>query len=258
MRLADASDYLQLRRLTQNPGEVLRFRRGQRAGDRLLVQRRGAPPLELRGGHADFHMFHRIFLRDEYRLGALGALGDVVDLGGNAGLFAARAAAQARRVISLEPSPELFRRLEANTRDLPNVRAQRVGVAGRAGTVRLYRPAQPGLSGSSSMFEAAEQVSADYDEVPTVTLDELFEAHGIEACDLLKIDIEGMEYETLLAASEATLARIARIHGEYHRAGEDPEKQLQDLMERLAGAGFIVERIPHRRKPTHGMFFASR
>lgn len=258
MRIDDAADYFELRRLAENPWQVLRFRKNRRVGDTLAVQRRDAPPLHLRGGHADFHMFHRIFLRDEYRLDALGRLGDVVDLGGNVGLFAARAAGRARRVVSIEPSPEIFERLTLNVGKLENVVPVCAGVAGSAGTLRLYRPARAGLSGSSSMLAETPNVSAGFDEVPTTTLDALFETYAIRACELLKIDIEGMEYETLLEASEDTLARISRIHGEYHPVGDDPARQIESLMSRLATLGFAIERLPHRRKRNHGMFFAAR
>src|SRR5262245_14629723 len=94
----------------------MRFRKRQREGLELEVRMRQGGPLRLRGGRADFHMFHRIFLRDEYRLRALLAapLECVVDLGANVGLFSARVAPLARRVIAYEPFPESFARLRAN------------------------------------------------------------------------------------------------------------------------------------------------
>lgn len=258
MRLDDLGDYFRLRRIASNPWEVLRFRKERSQEASLAVRRRDGPPLHLRGGHADFHFFHRIFLRDEYRLDALGSLGDVVDLGANVGLFAARAAAVARRVVSFEPSPAIFEQLALNVGKLENVSAVCAGVAGRVGTLRLYRPASAGTSGSSSMFKDADYVSDDFDEVPVTTLDAIFEEHAIRACDLLKIDIEGMEYETLLEASEDTLARVRRIHGEYHELCDAPARRIESLMRRLATLGFSIERLPHRRKPNRGLFFAAR
>ena len=75
MRPADLTDYLQLRHLVENPWEVLRFRKTQTPGQTLEVHLLGAPPLFVRGGTSDFHMFHRIFLRDEYRTRPAGLRG---------------------------------------------------------------------------------------------------------------------------------------------------------------------------------------
>ena len=165
---------------------------------------------------------------------------------------------RARRVVSLEPSPATFERLSLNVGKLENVVPVCAGVAGDAGTLRLYRPVRSGPSGSSSMFPDADLVSDVFDEVPVTTLDAIFEEHAIRECDLVKIDIEGMEYPTLLSASEETLARVRRIHGEYHELGDAPARQIESLMRRLATLGFSIERVPHRRKPNRGLFFASR
>ena len=262
MRLEDISDYFKLRSLVANPWEVLRFRRGQRPGQTLTVQMQGEPPLFLNGGQADYHMFHRIFLRDEYRLAGRdpGAWECVVDLGANVGLFSACAARVARRVVALEPSPQLFGQLARNVEARKEVEALQLAVAARPGSVRLYRPRGPGLTGASSTHaNRAELVSEEYDEVASTSLDALFRDHRIERCDLLKIDIEGMEYEALGAASSDTLARVQRIHGEYHEvAGDDPASTIEGLEALLRGQGFEVERIPHRKKHQHGMFFAAR
>src|SRR5512144_2652965 len=126
MRLEDARDYLALRRIAANPWETVRFRKTRRPGQTLAVQLRESAPLALRGDSNDFHIFHRIFLRDEYRLERLPArLGDVLDLGANVGLFAARIAPRARRVFCYEPVPANFAQLERNVAPLANVEAFR-------------------------------------------------------------------------------------------------------------------------------------
>ncbi len=265
MRLEDVGDYFELRRMVANPWRVLRFRKTRKPDQTLRVEMLDGPPLHLRGGFADFHMFHRIFLRDEYRLGPRGPRRwrCIVDLGANVGLFAVRASMLAERVIALEPSPENFAQLTCNSMGRKGVEPVQSAIAGQPGTLRLYRPTLPSLSGAYSPFaDRASTVSDEYDEVPSTTLDELFRAHEIEACELVKIDIEGMEYEALQSASAETLGRIQRIHGEYHELpearGGGPDTGIDALERFLVGHGFGVERVPHRKKAEHGMFFASR
>jgi FkbM family methyltransferase len=262
MRREDVADFFRLRRFTANPWEIVRFRKRQSSGEELQVRFRNDPPLWLQGGRADFHMFHRIFLRDEYRLRSVApsALPCVVDLGANVGVFAVRAARIARRVVAFEPNPVNFERLTRNTEDLSHVVIDRRAVAGKPGSLRLYRPRAATMTGAYSSFSAGnEHLSDEYDEVSAVTLDGILADHAIEACSLLKIDIEGQEYEVLSAASDATLGRIQRIHGEYHNVEPATEAtRIETLQALLVGKGFEVEVIPHRRKPNHGMFYAFR
>lgn len=262
VRLEDLRDWIALRRIAENPWAVVRYRKSHREGQVLAVRLRDAGTLELRGGRADFHMFHRIFLRDEYRLRetVAGRLECVVDLGANVGLFAARIAPLARRVIAYEPYPAHFAQLVKNLAGRSNVETRQAAVAGKSGTVRLYEPENVGQSGTHSLHpESGGYMSKRFVDVPAVSLDELFERHAIEVCDLLKLDVEGSEYEILHGASALTLARIQRIHGEYHDVRrEDPRTRSALFEQFLRAAGFEVERVPHRRKENHGNFFAAR
>ena len=68
--------------------------------------------------------------------------------------------------------------------------------------------------------------------------------HGLDDLDLLKMDIEGSEWEVLLSTPPDVLARIRHIQLEYHevnaRFGYTPDM----LFKHLAGAG-------HRLKSHH-------
>jgi FkbM family methyltransferase len=259
MRAGDLADYVALRRWVDNPLEVARFRKGQREGDVLEIRLKGAVPLLLRGGTADYHTFHRIFLCDEYRLGDVGSRPweCVVDLGANAGIFAARAAPMAKRVLSFEPIPEQFEQLERNGR--PGVILVPEAVAGEAGTLRLYRTVAKARTGSASAFPTDGHDQDDYADATATTLDALFAQYAIVRCDLLKLDVEGAEYDILYAASAKTLARVQRIHAEYHQArADDPRTQVDALVAFLAEQGFGVETVPHRKKPNRGLLFATR
>jgi len=165
-------------------------------------------------------------------------------------------------VISCEPFPGNQAPLARNVEGRRNVTVVSEAVSGEAGTCRLYRPTQEDRSAIQSAFMDMEEGayrSDAFDDVPAVTLDQLFDRHDIDVCDLVKIDVEGMEYEIIHAACDETFSRIRRIHGEYHDVNEsDPRTRIDAFSGFLRSKGFNVEVVPHRRKPNHGMFYGVR
>ena len=260
MRVDDIRCYLALRGQVSNAWTTTRFRRRSRhEGRELAVQLRDGPPIYLRSGTQDYGVFREIFVSDVYRLAGVRGWDCIVDLGGNVGLFAAYAAHVARRVIVYEPFPDHVRQLGRNCAGRPSVEIVARAVAGRPGTLRLYRPRARKYTAVHSAFPTGELISEEFDEVEAVTLDQVFERHAIGRCDLLKIDVEGQEYDILHNTSDATLARIARIHGEYHDVQpDDPRTRIEHFTAFLAGKGYEVELAPDPRTPNYGMFFAVR
>ena len=60
--------------------------------------------------------------------------------------------------------------------------------------------------------------------VQVITLAEVMSQHGIDRINFLKLDCEGAEFNILLNASDAILARIDKISMEVHPGeGADPE-----------------------------------
>jgi len=247
LRAEDLRDYWKLRRDAHNAWEVVRFRVKRRPDRELEVDwRDGRPPLFIPGAGMYYHVFHRIFFRDEYRIGRR-SWDCVLDLGANVGFFSALVAPRAQRVVAYEPLRADWNLLRRNTEHFAHVEAVHAGVAAERGTLRLD-PA----TGTASSIGSGETVA-------TTPLDEVFATHAIEHCDLLKVDVEGMEYEILHAASPDVMNRIARIYAEYHDVNpDDPRTRIENFEIFLRERGFAAEVVPHRRKPNHGMLFAER
>ncbi len=81
------------------------FRKVKDENKQLAVKFRDGYTIFIQGGTDQYHTFHRIYLRDEYRINqcAQKKMSCVVDLGANVGYFSARTAAFAERVICYEP-----------------------------------------------------------------------------------------------------------------------------------------------------------
>lgn len=67
--------------------------------------------------------------------------------------------------------------------------------------------------GSSSIVgDLGENTS----EVSTITFADVFTKTGVMECDLMKIDVEGAEYDILLTASDEDLHRVRKLSIEFH------------------------------------------
>ena len=155
------------------------------------------------------------------------ARGDrVVDGGANVGAFAVLAAGAGGLVAAYEPHPETFRHLERNTGSL-GVRCVRAALVAEA--------SEPTVALAVGSGDTHHRVGAGGEaiHVPAVAL---AEAIG-DGCDLLKLDVEGSEFELLMGTPDDVLARVRRIACEVHPwSGE-----AAVLGERLEAAGHRVE-----------------
>ena len=159
-----------------------------------------------------------------------------VDGGANIGfysLLAARLVGPSGEVVAFEMMPDtaaiLSKHVECNG-DLP-IRIVDRALSAKSGE-RVMASVEPGLHGQASIVTKGigprQSVS-----VETVTLDEALAA--VERVDLLKLDLEGAEFDALCGA-RAVLARTGCVVFESN--DEDPR-----IFALLEAAGFAVDRL---------------
>ena len=143
--------------------------------------------------------------------------GDVViDIGAHIGLFSMYLAKRwpTLKVLAFEPFPCNYRNCAENLRinGVDNVilspkaivhEKRRLSMAADPATLEVRAP---------SCENSKHTVSKD--DIPTITLDEVFQVHAIDRYKLLKIDCEGMEYEILRGTQ--VLDKIEYLCGEFH------------------------------------------
>jgi FkbM family methyltransferase len=163
----------------------------------------------------------------------------VIDAGAHVGLFALRAAVNARKVIALEPHPELHGLLRMNIlgNGFDNIEAVPKALWVDGKEIDLIEHSH---SAEASVFGKGGRAF----HVETTTLDAVVRDAG--RVDLLKLDIEGAEFEVLCGCSQETLAQIDRIVAELHLAGR--ASRLPDLVRRLQSCGF---QVGVREQPVH-------
>jgi FkbM family methyltransferase len=166
-------------------------------------------------------------------------MGTVVDAGAHVGIFSLQASQWAERVVSLEAGPINFGLLALNVERnaLRNVDARHCA---------LWSTSTDALKFSSTTHTGGGSVAKDPqgDEgivtvVRATSLDDLISDLG--HIDLLKIDIEGAEYEVFGACK--SLDSISQIVGEVHLEDGADRRQLDDLVGQLEDSGFTVSLI---------------
>lgn len=128
----------------------------------------------------------------------------VVDLGANIGMFSLdlKQRFPTAQITSYEPLPETFEILKLNA---PFATLVQKAATGSTGTVQFSNVGAP--TGLHVIEEGGITVE-------TESLDDILK--NFEKVDLLKIDIEGSEFDLLEKASPQTLAKVQRIIMEIH------------------------------------------
>jgi FkbM family methyltransferase len=209
------------------------------------LELRHQAPVQLREPY-DLSTFWQVFLHRCYAVNKSDQT--IIDAGANIGLFALYAAREApeSKILAIEPFPATFERLE-----------QAIGQHGLNGRVECLNCALCGSDKPRTMRQThlpsqMQRVTNDSREgiaVPAQTLLQVMDRIG-GTIDLVKMDIEGSEYEVLSNTAPKQLKRIRRLVLEYH--GTVGEHNPQQLLAYLAEAGFRV-RSDHHDKLNYGV-----
>lgn len=159
--------------------------------------------------------YHQIFVQGIYQVDGLGDTPKIIDCGGNIGLsvIACRLRYPQARIVVFEADPALAAILAWNIKSLGmidvTIEAKAVGAA--KGEV-LFQP-DGAVDGHVVALDGATG-PANAISVPAVRLSDLID----ESVDLLKMDIEGSEYDVIADLSQSgrlaqVRALICEVHG---------------------------------------------
>jgi FkbM family methyltransferase len=164
--------------------------------------------------------------------------GIFVDIGANEGFFTVQAAkivGTSGRVLAVEPQGRLQEVIRKNLElnGLTNVTLVRSAVSDRPGEAELH--ISPSTNTGSTGLSQSTRYRVPQEMVPVNTLEGILDQHGIEKVDLMKMDIEGFEYEALTGAEKLLKAKRIRalaleMHPELMRSRGKEPRRLEALL----------------------------
>jgi FkbM family methyltransferase len=193
---------------------------------------------------SDQRTIHEIALRDDYKIRDMALDGNVIDISANVGVFSVLAAKKSARVFAYEPVESNFNILLRNIRqnDLKDkISAFRMLISDKKGKEEIcIDESNPGCH---SIYGAGNRFELD-----CISLEDVFLSNDISTCKLLKMDVEGAEYQILQGTPQHIFDKIKKIHLEYHNIGNKDGAFLKHLLEKR---GFKVD-IEASRFTNHG------
>jgi FkbM family methyltransferase len=179
-------------------------------------------PVHLRMNTSDLPTFYQVFSKSEYDIEFPNEVKTIVDLGANIGLAAAylKGRYPDANIVCVEPNAENYKMLQKNIAGLDGVTAIHAAVwpvAGRLEVVDTDASGKPlGFWGAQTRL-ASEQEGTDVrSEVSAITISEIMRRSGFEKIDLLKVDIEGAEFELFSENTHEWLPHVGSLVIETH------------------------------------------
>lgn len=153
----------------------------------------------------------------------------IFDCGANIGLYTMHAAHNHdTKIYAFEPNPSVYERLKKNIEinGLSNVSAYQQAIGAVRGKSKLYWDSST-LSGKVS---EKDSTGTNFAEIEITTLDHVCSELKVPFIDLLKLDVEGKEYEALKGGRQ-TLKTTKRLVMEYHndKVRKECESFLKDI-----------------------------
>jgi FkbM family methyltransferase len=162
----------------------------------------------------------------------------VIDIGANVGLFTELALVSgANRVISVEINDKAIETFNKIHGDNKSVKLITTGISKEVGEIEIY--IDPNNSLVSSVLHNHTTGLSNKNLIKVIGLNDLIESESLSEIDIIKIDVEGAEYDIFSGVSIENLKRSKFILMEFH---DNFGGILRDvILNKLDEAGFKYE-----------------
>lgn len=187
----------------------------------------------------------------------------IIDVGAHIGVFSIyskilnQSASRRTKIIAIEPEPDNYKLLKNNLKlnsclDVKIIRAALI--SGKELNTKLFLSKNTHNHSTVSLRGSAqggdEAIQSPSITVPAINLEQLMKENKIKKIGLLKMDIEGAEFEIILNIENGTWGKIRYAVIEYHESKENKRVNLENT---IRSHGFSVEHFPNKFDKRFGL-----
>lgn len=195
----------------------------------------------------DLSASFEIFLRRVYPLQPAGERAIVFDIGAHSGFFALYCSVfwPNATIYCFEPDPDNFKNctlnLKLNGQLIKNISAFNVGFSNKDKEVKFYKYLFSAHNSIYKFYQPATEI-----KVRLKSFKKYFDKINVKV-DLLKIDVEGSEYDILYALEREDFKKIKQIFVEVHNMDrlKRNEKSLETFLQKFYGKIRHINNVYH-------------
>jgi len=180
----------------------------------------------------------------------------VIDVGAHIGeytLLGAKLVGTNGSIISVEPARDTIKSLKENIilNDFKNCLVIEKAVGEKVETKSLYKVSKEDVYGYLDQYVKNKKLTKQ-SEIDVTTIDEIVLSENLNLVNLLKIDVEGFEYEVLLGCND-TLKKnkikkiIIEIHSEFLKAKGMNEDLIYTFLKKHGFKIKKIQEIPNKQ-----------
>lgn len=188
-----------------------------------------------------FNNYNEMFIQKKYDCYEIDDLDVVIDIGANSGLFSKLCLEKnANKVISIEPNPKCHINLNSILDECDNVNIISKAISTTNDPLTLYTLNEFSTVGSVDISNFDKNSNIIEYAVESITLNEIIKDHNLHKISLVKIDIEGYEYDIIESINESDFQKIDAFLIEFHN---NDGVKLNKLLDKLHVNGFYISQI---------------
>ena len=204
--------------------------------------------------HCLFNNFRQMFYHKTYDILNILDIETAIDIGANCGLFTKYLMYRCKNIKlihSIEPSKSPFNELKNQFDYCNGIKCHKLGIHSFTGKSFIHNNLD------NSTISSFDRITGDHindEEVNVMTLTDFLNSQQLITVDLIKIDVEGLEYEIINATSDENIKRASKYLIEYHPNGNN---SIDVIIDRFKILGYDVIKYPDN-DPIYGYIFANK
>jgi len=189
-----------------------------------------------------FFNYYEMFVYKRYDSYNLNQKDVVIDIGANAGLFTKLCLdSGVKKVYSIEPNKRSLENLNYIFKNDHRVTVIDKAVHTECKKIIIYsNPINSTISSVNKNHIVNEGFETEENEVDTITISELIKFYNLNKISLLKMDIEGAEYEIFNKLESDVFEKIDSFLIEFH---DNYENKIELIIQKLKNNGFDIDQI---------------